>query len=107
MTISLQLQVHTIRRRGPLDYELLAYFIADQPWAYTDLEAALITYAALPVNHDSLASTAQAADGAEQRVGLTHPHGYSHANWDCIAVDLIRSHKHLNIVLKGRVIIHL
>jgi hypothetical protein len=65
MTISLQLQVHTIRRRGPLDYELLAYFTADQPlpqptdntppWAYTDLEAALINYAALPVNHDSLA----------------------------------------------------
>ncbi len=65
MIIHLTLHHHTIRRRGLLDYELVAYFTSDQPlpkpndatppWAYTDLEAALVHYAALPVNFDSLA----------------------------------------------------
>ena len=58
-TITLHLLHHSIRTHAPMEYELTAYFVADQPlpqpghatppWDYTDIEAALIDYAALPI----------------------------------------------------------
>ncbi|RIK39323.1 MAG: hypothetical protein DCC55_18370 [Chloroflexi bacterium] len=61
-TLHIQLLHHTIRTRAPLEYELIAYFVANQPlplrgaetppWEYTTVEAALVQAAALPANFD-------------------------------------------------------
>ena len=58
-TITLHLLHHSIRTHAHMDYELIAYFVADQPlpqpghatppWDYTDIEQALTHYAALPI----------------------------------------------------------
>jgi hypothetical protein len=59
-TLHLRLHCHTIRIHASMDYELIAYFVADQtlsqrnaeahPWSYLDIVATLIQYAALPVS---------------------------------------------------------
>jgi hypothetical protein len=61
-TLHIHLLHHAIRTRAPLEYELIAYFVADQPlplrgqdtppWEYTTVEAALVQAAALPPNFD-------------------------------------------------------
>jgi hypothetical protein len=61
-TLHIHLLYHTIRTRGLMEYELIAYFVADQPlplrgaetppWEYTTVEAALVQAAALPANFD-------------------------------------------------------
>jgi hypothetical protein len=61
-TLHIHLLHHAIRTRAPLEYELIAFFVADQPlprrgaetppWEYTTVEAALIQAAALPPNFD-------------------------------------------------------
>lgn len=60
-TLSLTLRHHRVRTHAPLNYEVIAYFEADQklptrdvdlpPWEYSDLEATLVTAAMLPVHH--------------------------------------------------------
>jgi hypothetical protein len=62
-TLHIQLLHHSIRTHAPLEYEIIAYFEADQPlplpgtetppWDYTTVEATLVQAAALPVNFDS------------------------------------------------------
>ncbi|RIK36107.1 MAG: hypothetical protein DCC55_28350 [Chloroflexi bacterium] len=61
-TLQLHLLHHSIRTRAPLNYEIVAYFKADQPlprqdedippWEYSTVEATLVQAAALPVNFD-------------------------------------------------------
>jgi hypothetical protein len=78
-TLHIQLLHHTIRTRAPLDYELIAYFVADQPlplrgtetppWEYTTVEAALIQAAALPANFDCFS-------GLTVEHPLIHIHGH-------------------------------
>jgi hypothetical protein len=55
-TLHLHLLYHAIRSCGPLEYELVAYFRADQPLpgSCSDLAATLIEVAALPA-HDGTA----------------------------------------------------
>jgi hypothetical protein len=77
--LHIQLLYHTIRIHAPLDYQLIAYFKADQPlpqrgedtppWGYTTVEAALVQYAALPANFDCLS-------GLIVEHPLIHIHGH-------------------------------
>ena len=62
-TLSLTLRHHRVRTYAPMEYEVIAYFEADQPlptcdvdlppWEYSDLAETLVTAAMLPV-HRSL-----------------------------------------------------
>lgn len=59
-TLSLTLRHHRVRTHASMDYEVIAYFEADQklptrdtdipPWEYSDLAATLVTAAMLPVH---------------------------------------------------------
>jgi hypothetical protein len=78
-TLHIQLLHHAIRGRGLMEYELTAYFVADQPlprpgaetppWEYTTVEAALVQAAALPTNFDCF-------NGLTVEHPLIHIHGH-------------------------------